>query len=179
MASFCHSPPLSPQEPCHWTFYSAVVCIKPAELNTSVRLSPKEVYVAHSFTSQRFYANEMLMHWCILHFAPKAVQICKTNLFKFTEKGTMNIKLQIFKARENVSMLSARPEYVAQGDPSCPPKRVNLWHYWLSDMKRIHKSGVVRLWMGMGFWHCEQDPFRQKKKKKKCEAVLKQSHVLV
>lgn len=69
----------------------------------------------------------------------------------------------MFEARENVSMLSARPEYVAEGDPSCPTKRVNLWHYWLSDMKRIHKSGVVRLWMGTGFWHCEQDPFRGEK----------------
>lgn len=87
--------------------------------------------------------------------------------FQVYQKGTMNIKLQIFRARENVSMLSACPEYVTEGDPSCPPKRVNLWNYWLSDMKRIHKSGVVRLWMGMGFWHCEQDPFRQKKKKKK------------
>lgn len=57
-------------------------------------------------------------------------------------------------------MLSARPENFTEGDPSCPTKRVNFWHYWLSDMKRIHKSGVVRLWMGTGFWHCEQDPFR-------------------
>lgn len=113
--------------------------------------------------SQRFYANEMIMLWRILRFAPKAVHICKTNLFKFTKKETMNIKLQIFEARWNVSMLSARPECVAVGDPSRPPKRVNLWHYWLSDMKRIDESGVVRLWMEMGFCHCEQDPFRGQK----------------
>lgn len=123
-----------------------------------------------------FYANEMLMHWRILRFAAKAVQICKTNLFKFTRKETMNINLQIFEARGNVSTLSARPEYVAEGDPSCPPKRVNLWHYWLSDMKRIDESGVVRLWMGTGFCHCERDPFRGTQK---CEAALKRSHVLV
>lgn len=113
--------------------------------------------------SHRFYANEMIMLWRILRFAPKAVHICKTNLFKFTKKETMNIKLQIFEARWNVSMLSARPECVAVGDPSRPPKRVNLWHYWLSDMKRIDESGVVRLWMEMGFCHCEQDPFRGQK----------------
>lgn len=114
--------------------------------------------------SQRVYANEMLMHWCILRFASKScanMQSKPSHIYQQTEQCSRNSKYLMLD--ETCQCCQRVQKCVAEGDPSCPPKRVNLWHYLLSDMKRILKSGLVRLWMETGFCHCEQDLFRGRK----------------
>lgn len=108
----------------------------------------------------------MQMRWscfdayCALH--PKLCTYAKQTFSSLPKKETMNIKLQIFEARWNVSMLSARPECVAVGEAFRPSKSVNLWHYW-RDMKRIDESGVVRLWMETGSAIVNKIPSEAKK----------------
>lgn len=151
MALFCHSPPLSPQEPCHWTFYSADVCIKPAEQNTSVRLKFMWPIPSHS---QRFYANEMLTHWCIFHFAPKAVHICKTNLFKFTKKEQW-IQNSKYSRLEKTSQCCQRVQNMSQRGIHLVPQKewicdiigwVTWKEYTNQGLSGCEWDGVLALW---------------------------------
>lgn len=79
--------------------------------------------------SHRFYANEMLMHIHILRFAPKAVQIGKTNLLKFTKKEAMNINLQIFEAIEETCQCCQRVQNMSQRGIHLVPRKE-----WICDI---------------------------------------------